>query len=302
LSAPPLKITIEDEPDKQNEASDETYVSAEEVFLSEPEEKTVTFTESEYEQNLAQVKLDVEAHVTQTLQSVHEEKLKKLVDVQEKFFGSLKENLDRGDALVSEFVSLALKMGSLLARTQLTIDEEVIRGFVKSAVTGLDTNPANIFSIKVSSEWEELTNLISPQLPDGIDLVFDDDLRAGDAMLKAGHGGYFDLLTERINDIQSQLDSSDYRGGEMTANDFFQTPSQEYLDDNVGGSDQVDTNVNLSAVNAEEDHATEIDDSGISEKGTLAENGQFTEVGPENNVAEQERDPLKNEKPDHEVD
>ena len=302
LSSPPLKITIEDEPKKQNEAPDETYVAAEEVFLDEPEEKTVTFTESEYEQNLAKVKLDVEAHVTQTIELASKKKLEKLVDVQEKFFGSLKENLDRGDALVTEFVSLALKMGSLLARTQLTLDEGVIRGFVKSAVAGLDTNPANIFSIKVSRDWEELTNLISPQLPEGIDLIFDDALKPGDAILKAGQGGYFDLLTERINDIQSQIDSLDYRSNEMTANDFFQTPSQEYLDENVGDSAQLNTEVNRSAVNPEDEQALEIDDSGIAEEATLTENVEFGEAVPEQNVVEQETGFSINEKRDHDVD
>ena len=275
------EMIVENEKGLQDEAVSEGYVAAEEIISDEPVEKTVTFTEAEFEERLAKVKLDAETQLTEELGSTSKEELGRLGKQQEEFFRSLLENLNDGDALVSEFVSLALKMGALLARTQLTLDEEVIKSFVKSAVKGVETSAADIFSIKVSDSWETYRKSINTQLPESINLVFDDSLRPGDVILTAGQGGYFDLLNQRINDIQSQLDSIDYRSSEETAIAFFQESSYMNSDSHVEGIYQSNDELSRSAGvqrdtksgEENEDSSTEqrIPNEGASSDGTKTE-------------------------------
>jgi hypothetical protein len=233
LSARHSETGVDSEDAIQYETVPETHVEAEEIFLDEPVEKTVTLTEVELENKLAEVKRDAETRITEQLGIASKDELGRLGKQQEEFFNALLENLNHGDALVSEFVSLALKVGALLARTQLTLDEEVISSFVKSAVKGVDTTDADIFSIKLSGSWKIYRESINTQLTDNISFFFDDSLKPGDVILTAGQGGYFDLLEERISDIQGQLDSMDYSSLEKTAIDFFRKSAEKSADDVV---------------------------------------------------------------------
>ena len=238
LSARISEIVTERESEPQDEALSETHVEAEEIFLDEPVEKTVTLTESEFEETLAKVRRDTETDITEQLEISSKDELGRLGKQQEEFFRSLLDNLNHGDALVSEFVSLALKLGTLLARTQLTLDKEVIKSFVERAVKEGDTSAADIFSVKLSGSWETYRKSINTQLAENINIVFDDSLKPGDVILTAGQGGYFDLLDERIIDIQRQLDSIDYRSSEQTAIGFFQDSPDKHSDSSVQESPQ----------------------------------------------------------------
>jgi flagellar biosynthesis/type III secretory pathway protein FliH len=272
FSAPPIEKFVEDEEEVHNEAQDEKFVAAEEISFEEPLERTVTFTEAEYQKTLADVKLEAEAQVAEALEGDAKEKLEKLANIQQESFLSLEGNLNNGGALVSEFVSLALKLGSLLARTQLTLDEEVIVSFVKSALNDLDNSDANIFSINVSNEWKKLNKVIGTHLPQGIDLVFDDALKPGDAILKAGHGGYFDLLSERIKNIQSQLDLLDNHVEEKAAIEFFHTPSAENPEINPEYSEPANTELEQRLGEVEGPNAGKIDGGSLGEDVDVLEN------------------------------
>jgi hypothetical protein len=282
LSARLSEMVTESESEPQDEALSETHVEAEEIFLDEPVEKTVTLTEAEFEETLAKVRRDTETDITEQLGISSKDELGRLGKQQEEFFRSLLDNLNHGDALVSEFVSLALKLGTLLARTQLTLDEEVIKSFVKSAVKEGDTTAADIFSVKLSGSWATYRESINTQLPEKINLVFDDSLNPGDVILTAGQGGYFDLLGERINDIQRQLDSIDYRSSEQTAIGFFQESADKHSDSRVEEIPRSNDEVSRSAseqvgsVGAEESQDSAADQGILNEDassdGTKTEN------------------------------
>lgn len=267
LSASRFEMVVESESELQDEALSDTHVAAEEIFLDEPVEKTVTLTEAEFEETLAKMKRDTETEITEQLGITSKDELGRLGRQQEEFFRSLLDNLNHGDALVSEFVSLALKVGALLARTQLTLDEEVIKRFVKSAVKGGDTADANIFSIKLSGSWKTYRESINTQLPENINLVFDDSLKPGDVILTAGQGGYFDVLNERINDIQRQLDSIDYRSSEQTAIGFFQESADKNSDSSIEEISQSNDELSRSASEQEDrEDAEENEDSSTEQE------------------------------------
>ena len=281
LSARLSEIVTESESEPQDEALSEMHVEAEEIFLDEPVEKSVTLTEAEFEETLAKVRRDTETDITEQLGISSKDELGRLGKQQEEFFRSLLDNLNHGDALVSEFVSLALKLGTLLARTQLTLDEEVIKSFVKSAIKEGGTIAADIFSVKLSGSWETYRESVITQLPENTNLVFDDSLKPGDVILTAGQGGYFDLLGERINDIQLQLDSIDYRSSEQTAIGFFQDSANKHSDSSVQETPQSNDEVPRSAselvgsVGAEESENSAADqgilNEGASSDGTKTE-------------------------------
>ena len=99
--------------------------------------------------------------------------------------------------------------------------------------------------------------------------------------MTAGQGGYFDLLGERINDIQRQLDSIDYRSSEQTAIGFFQESADKHSDSRVEEIPRSNDEVSRSAseqggsVGAEESEVSAADqgvlNEAVSSEGTKTE-------------------------------
>ena len=218
----------------------------EETLPEEPAEETVTLTESEYNEKLAQARAETESRLKEVLEEKFKLELNQLQDQQTDFFRSILNNLTDGDSLVTDIVSLSLRIGELLARSQLQLDEKVVLQFIEDSIMKSEFNESDFVSIRVSNQWQAYRDSLDGPLPDGLSLLFDETLKPGDIIVSAGQGGYFDLLKDRINIIEDQLNAIEYPGSSELLTDsmrqfFFENSSSELekaeqADETSGGS------------------------------------------------------------------
>ena len=260
----------------------------EEIQSEEPDEQTVTLTESEYKESLAQARAKTESRLKEELEEKFRVELNQLEDQQADFFRAVLKNLTEGDSLVSEIVSMSLKIGELLARSQLHLDDKIVSQFIESSIMGSEFKEPNFVSVRVSNSWQGYRASLKGMLPDGLVLVFDEALQPGDVIVSAGQGGYFDLLNDRIKMIEDQLSSVEYPGsGELPVDYFRQFFSENSMDD----SEKVDKSDNTLIQSSDDSAASPDQKETKSEQTVLAarenqEQGDTlepgTNSGPEN--------------------
>ena len=177
--------------------------------LDEVVEETLSLTETQLNQQLVEARQEVESEVSARLENSFQEELQALKTQQGEFFRLLAKNLNDGDQLLSQFTAMAIKVGTLLARTELCLDHRVIEEFISKSIKATGEPEGEIFSIRFAESWRPFASKLENLVPNGITLVFDETLQPGDLILAAGQGGYFDLLEERLNDIEGQLHAID---------------------------------------------------------------------------------------------
>ncbi|MCS5660164.1 MAG: hypothetical protein NZ842_07170 [Dehalococcoidia bacterium] len=260
----------------------------EEIQPEESDEQTVTLTESEYKESLAQARAKTESRLKEELEEKFRVELNQLKDQQADFFRAVLKNLTEGDSLVSEIASMSLKIGELLARSQLHLDDKIVSQFIESSIMGSEFKEPNFVSVRVSNSWQAYRASLKGMLPDGLVLVFDEALQPGDVIVSAGQGGYFDLLNDRIKMIEDQLSSIEYPGsGELPIDYFRQFFSENSMDD----SEKVDKSDNTLIQSSDDSAASPDQNETKSEQTVLAarenqEQGDTlepgTNSGPEN--------------------
>lgn len=210
LSSIEDKSVMDVEQQAEEAALIEISADEEETLPEEPAEETVELTESEYNEKLAQARAETESGLKEVLEEKFKLELNQLHDQQTDFFRSILNNLTDGDSLVTDIVSLSLRIGELLARSQLQLDEKVVSQFIENSIMKSEFNESDFVSIRVSNEWQAYRTSLDGALPDGLSLLFDEGLNPGDIIVSAGQGGYFDLLKDRINIIEDQLNAIEY--------------------------------------------------------------------------------------------
>ena len=192
------------------ETLEEVLLTDEEVEESdiseETSELTITMLESEYQNNIEREKNAAISELRKELATKHQLEMDTLIDQQKAFFETLIGALE--DISVSTSIaSLSLKLGELLARTQINLDETTIAGFIEHSINEYQSGSSEFVTIRVSESWHQYVASLEERLPDGIDILLDETLHPGDLIVNAGQGGYYDLLEERIKNIQDQLRS-----------------------------------------------------------------------------------------------
>ena len=198
--------------DSYTSASEEAQPEIPQPLQEEQEilhEETLSFTEDQLKQQLAEAREEGDREASTRLKKDFESELHDLKKQQEEFFRLLAKSINDGDQLISQCASMAVKVGTLLARTELCLDQNVIESFIRRSIQATGQPEAEIFSIRAAESWRVYAPRIEAFLPKGVSLTFDESLQAGDLVLAAGEGGYFDLLEERLSDIEDQLKSID---------------------------------------------------------------------------------------------
>ena len=246
------------------ETLEEVLLTDEEVEESDISEEiselTITMLESEYQNNIEREKNEARSELRKELATTHELQMNTLIDQQNAFFETLIGSLE--DTSVSTSIaSLSLKLGELLARTQINLDETTIADFIQNSINEHRSVSSEFVTIRVSESWQQYVASLEERLPDGIDILLDETLHPGDLIVNAGQGGYYDLLEERIKNIQDQLRSvENTNSSEWLAESFREfLSSDNFLDsESAIDSDSPETSIETDS------YGSTIEDEGFS--------------------------------------
>jgi len=267
------------------ETLEEVLLTDEEVEESdiseETSELTITMLESEYQNNIEREKNEARSELRKELATKHELEMNTLIDQQKAFFETLIGSLE--DTSVSTSIaSLSLKLGELLARTQINLDETTITDFIQNSINEHQSVSSEFVTIRVSESWQQYVASLEERLPDGIDILLDETLHPGDLIVNAGQGGYYDLLEERIKNIQDQLRSvENTNSSEWLAESFREFLSADnFLDSETAiDSDFPETSIETDS------YGSTIEDEGFSkirDEETRSLEGKNPELNPNN--------------------
>ena len=267
------------------ETLEEVLLTDEEVEESdiseETSELTITMLESEYQNNIEREKNEARSELRKELATTHELQMNTLIDQQKAFFETLIGSLE--DTSVSTSIaSLSLKLGELLARTQINLDETTITDFIQNSINEHQSVSSEFVTIRVSESWQQYVASLEERLPDGIDILLDETLHPGDLIVNAGQGGYYDLLEERIKNIQDQLRSvENTNSSEWLAESFREfLSSDNFLDsESAIDSDSPETSIETDS------YGSTIEDEGFSKirnEETRSLEGKNPELNPNN--------------------
>ena len=258
-----------------DEEGEETDIS------EETSELTITMLESEYQNNIEREKNEARSELRKELATKHELEMNTLIDQQKAFFETLIGSLE--DTSVSTSIaSLSLKLGELLARTQINLDETTIADFIQNSINEYQSGSSEFVTIRVSESWHQYVASLEERLPDGIDILLDETLHPGDLIVNAGQGGYYDLLEERIKNIQDQLRSvENTNSSEWLAESF-----REFLspDDFLESESAIDSDSPETSIEADS-YGSTIDDEGFSKirnEEPLSLEGKNPKINPNN--------------------
>ena len=180
-------------------------LAAEDAVI-EPAEPLVSFTESEYQAQIRDKVAEAESALRNELEAEFRNQVEHLSSQQSVFFEKVIDAL-RDENLTSEIVAIALKIGSLLARAQLRLDESVVADFVDTSLKRLELQDSKTVSVQMSKDWEGFLEALNDCRPEGYEFTYEETLRPGDMVVTAGNSGYFDFLHERLEEIEDQLSS-----------------------------------------------------------------------------------------------
>lgn len=232
------EVLLIDEEGEESDISEETS------------ELTITMLESEYQNNIEREKNEARSELRKELATKHELEMNTLINQQSAFFETLIGSLE--DTSVSTSIaSLSLKLGELLARAQINLDETTITGFIQNSINEHQSGSSDFVTIRVSESWQEYVASLEERLPDGIDILLDETLHPGDLIVNAGQGGYYDLLEARIKNIQDQLRSvENTNSSEWLAESFrrFLSPDGFLESEKVIDSDSPETPIDTDSL------------------------------------------------------
>lgn len=263
------EVLLIDEEGEESDISEETS------------ELTITMLESEYQNNIEREKNEARSELRKELATKHELQMNTLIDQQKAFFETLIGSLE--DTSVSTSIaSLSLKLGELLARTQINLDETTITDFIQNSINEHQSVSSEFVTIRVSESWQQYVASLEERLPDGIDILLDETLHPGDLIVNAGQGGYYDLLEERIKNIQDQLRSvENTNSSEWLAESF-----REFLSsDNILDSERaIDSDSPETSIETDSYGSTIEDEefSKIRNEETRSLEGKNPELNPNN--------------------
>ena len=162
----------------------------------EPAEPLVSFTESEYQAQIRDKVAEAESALRNELEAEFRNQVEHLSSQQSVFFEKVIDAL-RDENLTSEIVAIALKIGSLLARAQLRLDESVVADFVDTSLKRLELQDSKTVSVQMSKDWEGFLEALNDCRPEGYEFTYEETLRPGDMVVTAGDSGYFDFFHAR---------------------------------------------------------------------------------------------------------
>ena len=190
------------------EVAFEDPVPVEAVALEEIEiEPQISMPASELDKRLAQSRRDgameAERSARQTEEQLRLEFDQKLGELSSR----LDSNLGNQRQLLAALVGLALKIGEMLARTELKVSEDSVDRFIRGSLLVAQETNTKGYTLSVSPAWQPLLENSAFSRLNDVSLVFDPSLEIGDLKLVAGEGGFFDLISDRVEQINSQLRS-----------------------------------------------------------------------------------------------
>lgn len=176
------------------------------IPLEEATLNMISISEEELEATINRSRLEGESIAKQRLEDLYESKIQATKDEQKAFFEALDKNLNTSSEFTSQLSKLALALGEIIARSELTNNREVIESFLSAVINRVAEENEVSATFSIAEEWRDLiTTLDMESIYPNYRFDFDRTLKPGSVSVVFGNGGFEDSIDQRIAELSQQI-------------------------------------------------------------------------------------------------
>jgi flagellar biosynthesis/type III secretory pathway protein FliH len=166
----------------------------------------ISISEEELEATINRARLEGENAAKQRLEESFESKIQTAKDGQKAFFEALEHNLNFSSEFTSQLSQLALALGEMIARSELTSNREVIDRFLTTVINQVAEEGQVSATFLIADEWRDLIKTLDMESRyPNYKFEFDRTLKPGSVSVMYGNGGFEDNIDQRIAELAQQL-------------------------------------------------------------------------------------------------
>ena len=166
----------------------------------------ISISEEELEATVNSSRLEGENSVKQRLEDLYESKIQESKDGQKAFFEAIENNLNFSSEFTSQLSQLALALGEIIARSELTNNRDVIERFLSTAINQVAEESQVTATFSIAEEWRELIKELDMESNyPNYRFNFDRTLKPGSVSVIFGNGGFEDTIDQRIAELSQQI-------------------------------------------------------------------------------------------------
>jgi len=166
----------------------------------------ISISEEELEATVNSSRLEGENSVKQRLEDLYESKIQESKDGQKAFFEAIENNLNFSSEFTSQLSQLALALGEIIARSELTNNRDVIERFLSTAINQVAEESQVTATFSIAEEWRELIKELDMESDyPNYRFNFDRTLKPGSVSVIFGNGGFEDTIDQRIAELSQQI-------------------------------------------------------------------------------------------------
>ena len=166
----------------------------------------ISISEEELEATVNSSRLEGENAVKQRFEDLYESKIQESKDGQKAFFEAIENNLNFSSEFTSQLSQLALALGGIIARSELTNNGEVIERFLSTVINQVAEESQVSATFSIAEEWRELIKELDMESNyPNYRFNFDRTLKPGSVSVIFGNGGFEDTIDQRIAELSQQI-------------------------------------------------------------------------------------------------
>ena len=190
----------------------------------------ISISEEELEATINRARLEGENAAKQRLEESFESKIQTAKDGQKAFFEALEHNLNFSSEFTSQLSQLALALGEMIARSELTSNREVIDRFLTTVINQVAEEGQVSATFLIADEWRDLVKTLDMESRyPNYKFEFDRTLKPGSVSVMYGNGGFEDNIDQRIAELAQQLlnyaPSNNHLSNLSSPNDHHSSPA-----------------------------------------------------------------------------
>lgn len=176
------------------------------VPIEEPAPSLISISEEELEATINRARLEGENAAKERLEDLYESKIQASKDGQKAFFEALENNLNFSSDYTSQLSQLALALGEMIARSELSSNREVIDRFLSTVINQVAEEGQVSATFFIADEWKDLIKTLDMESRyPNYRFEFDRTLKPGSVSVMFGNGGFEDNIDQRIAELAQQL-------------------------------------------------------------------------------------------------
>ena len=166
----------------------------------------ISISEEELEATVNSSRLEGENTAKQRLEDLYESRIQESKDGQKAFFEAIENNLNFSSEFTSQLSQLALALGEIVARSELTNNREVIERFLSTVINQVAEESQVSATFSIAEEWRELIKELDLESNyPNYRFNFDRTLKPGSVSVSFGDGGFEDTIDQRIAELSQQI-------------------------------------------------------------------------------------------------